>query len=250
MQFLKFAVNNIRKGKIPRLSTVQQRPQGTVSIGVGRRRNDDDTGTIAPEEIPARTSDEGEFNEMVEEITELLRRKEPAYGVPLVRFIPGNHRRAEHPAAAGAVRRPGDQAGETDHRPGHSRLRPGDQKLQPPELAGQVQGLQGEPANPRTQGGEGSQGRGCRKRNGTSPAFCRSWSGSVVRRAVPIWGGIGGGGWSIRPGIRRRGFAIGWKRCWMRWSKEGVLRATRTSKGAFVYAPGPNAGAYQQNVAG
>ena len=33
-------------------------------------------------------------------------------------------------------------------------------------------------------------------------------------------------------------------------TKEGVLSAIRTAKGAFVYAPGPNAGAYQQSAAG
>jgi hypothetical protein len=33
-------------------------------------------------------------------------------------------------------------------------------------------------------------------------------------------------------------------------TKEGVLTAIRTAKGAFVYTAGPNAASYQQSVAG
>ena len=39
MSFLTYTINNIRKGKIPRLANMERRPQGTVSIGQGRQRD-------------------------------------------------------------------------------------------------------------------------------------------------------------------------------------------------------------------
>ena len=84
LKFLQFAVNNIRKGKIPRLSTVERRPQGSVSIGLGRRKDDESSHSISPDEIATQPTGDADFSEIVADITELLRRKEPAYGLPLV----------------------------------------------------------------------------------------------------------------------------------------------------------------------
>jgi len=82
MSFLQFAVNNIRKGKIPRLSKVEPRPQGTVGIGQGRGEQ---TGpVVSPEAIPARRSSEADLADMIDDLTILLRRKEQAYPLPLV----------------------------------------------------------------------------------------------------------------------------------------------------------------------
>jgi len=81
MSFLQFAVNNIIRGRIPRLSKVERRPQGTVSIGQGR------TGagsTVSPEAIPARRSGEADVAEMIEDLIILLRQKERAYPLSLV----------------------------------------------------------------------------------------------------------------------------------------------------------------------
>jgi hypothetical protein len=48
LQFLQFAVNNLRKNKILRVANVERRPQGTVSIGRGRSKDDDTAGEISP----------------------------------------------------------------------------------------------------------------------------------------------------------------------------------------------------------
>ena len=83
MLFLQYALRNVRKGKIPRLANVEQRPQGSVSIGQGRTQ-DDFSGTISPDQIAARPSDEGDFNEIISDIMDLLRKKEAATGLPLL----------------------------------------------------------------------------------------------------------------------------------------------------------------------
>lgn len=86
MKFLQFAINNIRKGRIPRLARQEPRPQGTVSIGQGRLGDEPGSG-VSPEEIAAKPSSSAEFEEMVGEIKGLLRRQEAASGLPLVQFF-------------------------------------------------------------------------------------------------------------------------------------------------------------------
>ena len=81
MTFLKFALNNIRKGKIPRLANVFRYPPGTVSIGQGRG---DDQGGVSPDEITARPSDEADLGEMVADVKSLLQHQEAEQGLPLV----------------------------------------------------------------------------------------------------------------------------------------------------------------------
>jgi hypothetical protein len=83
LRFLDFAVGNIRKGRVPRLADRERLPGGTVSIAPGRRR-EGDQGGVSPEEIEARPSGEGDLGEMVQDITELLHRKETEEGFPLV----------------------------------------------------------------------------------------------------------------------------------------------------------------------
>jgi hypothetical protein len=83
IKYLQFAVNNIRKGKIPRLADVEHRPQGTVSIGQGRSRGSDSFGGLLPDEIVARPSHDGDLGELVDDLIGLLRRKEAAYPLPL-----------------------------------------------------------------------------------------------------------------------------------------------------------------------
>ena len=87
MKYLTFAVNNIRKGKIVRLAHAGQWPPGTVSIGQGRRKDGDPGYGISPDEIKARPSSDADMAEMVEDIEILLRKKEPAYGFPLVKLF-------------------------------------------------------------------------------------------------------------------------------------------------------------------
>ena len=84
LAWLEYAVRNIRKGKIPRLATVERRPQGTVSIGIGRQSKEDQSGDVSPDEIVARRSNDDEYQEIVTDIITLLRQKEAAYPIPLV----------------------------------------------------------------------------------------------------------------------------------------------------------------------
>jgi len=84
MKYLQWAVNNVRKGKVPRLASVEGRPQGTVSIGQGRQKDGDSPYGISPDEIQARPSHEADLAELIGDIEGLLRRKEAAYGFPLV----------------------------------------------------------------------------------------------------------------------------------------------------------------------
>jgi hypothetical protein len=84
MKHLKWVINGIRGGKIPRLALAAQRPPGTVSISQGRQQDGDPAGGISADEIAARPSADADLGEMVGDIMTLLRRKEPAYGFPLV----------------------------------------------------------------------------------------------------------------------------------------------------------------------
>jgi hypothetical protein len=83
LQFLQFAVNNLRKGKIPRVASFERRPQGTLSIGRGRIKDSDPVGEISPEKIPARQFTQIDLDDLVFDIKLLLRQKERALGLPL-----------------------------------------------------------------------------------------------------------------------------------------------------------------------
>jgi len=84
MKYLQFAVNNIRKGKIPRLANTEPRPQGTVSIEQGRIRAGDNTTGVSPDEIAARPSTDADMGEMIEDLKAMLSEKEGSTGLPLV----------------------------------------------------------------------------------------------------------------------------------------------------------------------
>src|SRR5262249_28287927 len=70
LKYLQFAVNNIKKGKIVRLTNAGQLPPGTVGI--------------APDKIQARPAQDAALGELIEDILGLLRQKEQAYPLPLV----------------------------------------------------------------------------------------------------------------------------------------------------------------------
>jgi hypothetical protein len=85
--WVSYAVNNIRRGKIPRLSDIERRPAGTVSIGQGRQKSVDPYDGVSPDQIAARPSGDADFQEMIDDIKVLLQRKESAYNLPLVKFF-------------------------------------------------------------------------------------------------------------------------------------------------------------------
>ena len=84
--FLQNAVANIRAGRIPRLANTERRPQGTLSIGQGRQK-DDIGGVVSPDQIAARSSSHDELDLLIKDIRSLLQRKEAAYGLPLADFF-------------------------------------------------------------------------------------------------------------------------------------------------------------------
>lgn len=75
------AIRNIAAGRIPRLFNTERRQQGSISIGQGRG---DQVGSISPDAISSRSDSEMDLGELVGDIRMLLRRKEAAYGLPLV----------------------------------------------------------------------------------------------------------------------------------------------------------------------
>lgn len=83
LSWLTFAVGNIKRGKIPRLSRTEYRPQGTVSIAQGRSQKGDAFTGVSPEQIAARPSSDADLDELIADITTLLRRKELAYPINL-----------------------------------------------------------------------------------------------------------------------------------------------------------------------
>ena len=145
MLFLQYALRNVRKGKIPRLANVEQRPRGSVSIGQGRTQ-DDFSGTISPDQIAARPSDEGDFNEIISDIMDLLRKKEAATGLPLLGVFQAITAGQNTLAAARALWRRPDTSRPPRHHPDDQGLRREKRQLSSPLPARQVQGLQGESA--------------------------------------------------------------------------------------------------------
>jgi hypothetical protein len=84
LAFLGNAIRTIKQGKVPRLANVERRPQGTVSIGLGRRQEGDPAGGVSPDEIAAPSSGEGDLAEMIQDITTLLARRQRTLDLPLV----------------------------------------------------------------------------------------------------------------------------------------------------------------------
>lgn len=89
MSYLKYAIQNIKAGKIPRLSTQERRPQGTVSIGVGRTKDAALATGVSPDAIAAPKSTDADLGELVTDVSSLLRAKEPQEGLPLVQMFLG-----------------------------------------------------------------------------------------------------------------------------------------------------------------
>src|SRR5258708_28988859 len=66
LHFLRFAINNVRRGQVQRLSNVERRPQGTVSIVPGRPRRGDPSQGVSSDEIADRSGDDPGLAELVD----------------------------------------------------------------------------------------------------------------------------------------------------------------------------------------
>jgi hypothetical protein len=76
------AIRNIASGRIARLATTANRPQGSVSISSGRSRGEM-AGNISADAIPNRPDATQGVAELVADIASLLARKETEYRLPL-----------------------------------------------------------------------------------------------------------------------------------------------------------------------
>jgi len=250
MLFLQYAVRNIRKGKVPRLSNTERRPQGTVSIVPGRTAKDEPAAGVSPEQIAARPSDDTDLQELIQDITLLLRQKEKAYPVNLTGLF-------QSMMAGENVAQQRKQFGDRTARVGRQiivrtmeeyALSTGNHRLL--RLLDQFKDFKAnQPSPPR--------------RTLAKPAKPQLAPGKEKDFA------------SILSVIDKLGRPAGtadlgkYRRRWLDYPpreaasghrnrleevldlmvREGVLRAIKTPKGAFQYEPGPNAGQYRQAVA-
>jgi len=250
MKFLQYAINNVRKGKIPRLAQVERRPQDTVSIAQGRQRAGDPMVGISPEAIPARASSDAGLDEMVQDIKGLLRKQEPSTGLPLVKFF-------------GAVMS-GQRTDQQSRLFGDRQMRAMRDILKQ-TVAKYAKSTGNYSLLTLLQRYENFQGNKPMPAARTTPKVVKPVLSDQQRDYGSILAVID------RLGGRPAGSAdLGkFRRRWLEYPprdsasghrnrleealakmvQDGVLTATKTAKGAWVYSPGPNAGQYRQPAA-
>jgi hypothetical protein len=248
LTYLDYAIQNIRKGKIVRLGNVERRPQGTVSISQGRRKESDPAGGIPAEAISARTSADAGLAELVADILDLLRQKEAAYQLPLTdlfRAIMAGERKEEQ------VRRFGDRPTRAARKIIVSTIRHYADRTSNHRLLyllGQFEGFNSNKAMPVTR----QPARVARPKLSDQERDYRSIADVVGRFEVPV-------GTSDLGRYRRRwleypprdpasGHRNRLEEVLAAMVRDGVLRANRTASGASVYSPGPNFGQYRGGV--
>jgi hypothetical protein len=239
MSFLQGAINNVRKGKVPRLRSVERRPQGSVSIGQGRRKEGDPATGISPDEIADRPSTDAELGEMVEDITSLLLRKQSETGLPLAGLframmsgMNSQQQRArfgDRPARASRpiiVQMIRDYAEKT----GNYRLL---------HLLGQFEGFRSNKPMPTSKARE----KVAQPKLSNKDRDYRSMASVISRFNHPI-------GTAQLGSFRRRWLEYGPRdpssghpnrlsEVLSQMARDGVLRAISTRQGAVLYAPGP-----------
>ena len=216
-----------------------------MPIGQGRTKEGDVQSGVAPDEIAAPPSAENDLGEMIYDITDLLRRKEGRVGLPLAALF--------HAIMAG------QRSDEQRRRFGDRAAREGRRIIV--SVIGDYARSSGNVALLNLLARMRDGGAAERRRAAVAAARpvlsdrerdYASIASVVGRFDRPVGsadlGGIGGGGWSIRLVTRRRGSGTGWRRCWRRWCRDGVLKATRTAGGATVYGPGPQFDHYRPGV--
>jgi len=243
MKYLQYAVNNIRKGKIPRLANTEPRPQGTLSIGLGRRRAGDPAGDVSPDEIVARRSHDVDLGELIEDIITLLRRKEAAYPIRLVDLF--------HSILAGQTQDQqrksfGDRLARVGRQVIIQTIEDYARSSQNYLLLNMLERLRsGETPAPR---------RPAVQRPVLSDQQ-RDYASllAVLDRLDRPAGSADFGKYRRRwleypPRDRTSGHRNRLEEVLVKMVRDGVLRATQTGKGAYIYLPGPNADKYRQGA--
>lgn len=239
--YLDKAVRNIRNGKIPRL--LKYRPNGTMRISQGRTKKGEKADGISADEIPGRIDHDTDLGEMIEDMTNLLRRKEASSGVPLVSLFN---------AMLGGMsvnqqrRRFGDRAARSGRQviiqtlEGYARSSGHDYLLH------LVQRL----SDPRKKPTE-------KKAKEQKPALSeqerdfRSIASVIARFERPV-GSADLGRYRRRwleypPRSKSSEFKNRLEEVLAKMVKDGVLKATRTSQGAFAYSPGQQFSRFASN---
>lgn len=249
MIFLNHAIRNVAKGKIPRLGKIERRPPGTVSFGLGRRKEADPGNEIHPDEIAARPSSDLELAEIVEDISILLRKKEPVYGLPLVglfrAIMSGKNAEQQREMFGYQATKEGrpiviqtikDYAASS----GNFRLL---------NLLSRYEGFQSNKPLPPGRKLEKT------KKQVLPPGKERDYASllSVVDRFNRPIGSAQFGSFRRQwlkypPRDPNSGYRNRLEEVLARMVDDGVLKATRTGQGAFLYSPGPNANAYRQQA--
>jgi len=247
--WLKFTVNNIRKGKIPRLSRVEQRPQGTVSIGIGRSSKDEPSADVSPDRIVGRPDDEAELTELIQDIVLLLQRKQPAYPINLVglfqSILAGQNSDQQRKQFGDRAARIGRQVivqtiQEYAEATGNYLLL---------RLLDQFKDFRANKPSParRTVAKVSKPQRSEKERDFSSILAVIDKLGRPVGTAD--LGKYRRRWLEYAPRDPNSGFKNRLEETLVSMVREGVLRALQTQKGAFVYEPGPAAGQYRQVAA-
>jgi hypothetical protein len=248
LKFLEWAINNIRKGKIVRLANVEQRPTGTVSIGLGRKKDADPAGGVSPDDIAARPSPDPGLGELVGDIETLLRRKEKTYPLPLVdlfRRIMAGERTDQQ------VRRFGDRPTRTGRQVIVDTIRDYAEKSQNfrlLHLLRQFEGFQSNKPMPLTR-------KPVKTPRPVLSDKDRDYASivSVVARFTRPVGTADLGRFRRRwldypPRNPSSGFRNRLEEVLANMAEDGVLKAIQTRAGATVYEPGPVFAQYRQEV--
>ncbi len=246
LKYLHFAVNNIRKGKIPRLADVELRPQGTVSLGQGRSRGSDPAGGVSPDEIVARRSHEADLAELADDLTGLLRRKEIAYPLPLVALFQAilSGQTADQQRASF-----GDRASRIGRQVIVQTIREYAEKSGNFALLNLLRRFEGFQANRPTPVGR-------RPARTVQPVLSdqeRDYASimAVLDRLQRPAGSADFGRYRRRwldypPRDAASGHKNRLEEVLARMVRDGALVARQTRQGAYVYSPGPHAGQYRQ----
>lgn len=245
MSWLKFAANNIRKGKVPRLRNVETRPTGTVSISPGRTKDGDPSQGLPAEQLPARPSADLGFGEIVGDLVSDLRQKEAAYGVPLVAFFQAMLAGQRMAALRSNF---GDRKARTARQVVIQTIEDYAQRTENYTLLRLVQRFQaGEPASLQRQAPKAPVPK-------LEPGKEKDFASIIA--VIDRFGGRPVGTSDLGKYRRRwleyppRDPASAYRNrleeTLAKMAEEGVLKATVTGKGATVYSPGPHIDNYRQ----
>lgn len=244
LKYLDFAVNNIRKGKIVRLANAERRPEGMVSISQGRQKLGDPSLGVSPDEIAAPASGQGDLDELIGDIETVLRQKERLYPLHLVdqfrAMLAGQtvdqQRKVFGDRNARIARQVIIQSMEDYARSSENYL-----------LLRLLERLKAGESSPRRTVSQptprpkvSDQQRDYGSILSVVDRFERPIGSADLGRYRRRW-------LEYRPRDAESGHRNRMEEVLAKMVQDGVLRATRTPNGAWVYEPGPNADAHRQS---